>query len=110
MEQDCNINKYKMRSISMKINIILKKDNSEEKNTIEKKFNKILNRGFSEKSSISLVAKAALNSSVDKGYSVKISKADSTVVDFRKINEKILSKKKKKKSLENLPKGVRVIE
>lgn len=81
-----------------------------------------------KKSNMSAIAKAALNTSVSKGFRLKsnqssliaskvrtkgtlisYSSTSSDVVDFKEINQKIINKLGQSNSLNNLPKGVRVV-
>ena len=111
----------------MKIEIISEQDKAQNENPIERSFAKVLTYGFSEKSNISVIAKAALNTSVSKCYRLKnnqssiaskvrtkgtlvtYSSSNSDVVDFKEINQKIINKLGQSNSLKNLPKGVRVV-
>lgn len=107
----------------MKIEIISEQDKAQNENPIERSFAKVLRCGFAEKSNISVIAKAALNTSVSKCYRLKNNQSlisskvrtkgtlvsNSDVVDFKEINQKIISKLGQSNSLKNLPKGVRVV-
>lgn len=116
----------------MKIKIISREVKAQNENPIERSFAKILTCGFAEKSNMSVVAKVALNASVSKRYKAKNidnelrliatskignrtsinfnnSTNNSDVVDFREINQKIITKLGQSNSLRNLPKGVRVV-
>ena len=112
----------------MKVEIISEQNKAPNENPIERSFAKVLTYGFSEKSNISVIAKAALNTSVSKGYSLRsnqsvfaskirtrgtlvnyTSSSSSDVVDFKEINQKIINKLGQSNSLKNLPKGVRVV-
>ncbi|MDK2047669.1 hypothetical protein [Aliarcobacter butzleri] len=96
----------------MKIEVISKKDKTQNDNSIERSFDKVLRYGFSEKSNMSTVAKIALNASVSKKYGTKNinnSISNSDIVDFREINQKIINNLEKSNSLINLQKGARVV-
>lgn len=111
----------------MKIEIISEQDKAQKENPIERSFAKVLSYGFAEKSNMSAIAKAALNTSVSKCYRLKNNQSvvaskvrmrellvtygsiNSDVVDFKEINQKIISKLGQSSSLKNLPKGVRVV-
>ena len=111
----------------MKVEIISEQNKAPNENPIGRSFAKVLTYGFSEKSNISVIAKAALNTSVSKGYSlrsnqsvfaskirtrgtlVNYTSSSSDVVDFKEINQKIINKLGQSNSLKNLPKGVRVV-
>ena len=117
----------KRRALSVKVEIISEQNKAPNENPIERSFAKVLTYGFSEKSNISVIAKAALNTSVSKGYSlrsnqsvfaskirtrgtlVNYTSSSSDVVDFKEINQKIINKLGQSNSLKNLPKGVRVV-
>ena len=117
----------KRRALSVKVEIISEQNKAPNENPIERSFAKVLTYGFSEKSNISVIAKAALNTSVSKSYSlrsnqsvfaskirtrgtlVNYTSSSSDVVDFKEINQKIINKLGQSNSLKNLPKGVRVV-
>jgi hypothetical protein len=54
----------KKRALLMKIKIISKENNIQNKNPIERSFAKVLTYGFTEKSNMSEVAKNVLNASL----------------------------------------------
>lgn len=116
----------------MKIEVVSDKAKAYNENPIERSFAKVLRYGFAEKSNMSNVAKVALNASVSKRYKAKNidnelrlittskvgnktsitvnnSMNNSDVVDFREINQRIITKLGQSNSLRNLPKGVRIV-